>query len=169
MLQQSLPVYLGCGVTESLGFVPSESTPADDPSRRVPIRSPAKAPLPWMTDSKFESEDCLSALDEWLGSYGVTPWDLSGLPDLSELDGPVADDLTWTRKHRFAEFRSLKVSKQSAHHSQNEPFAPGIVIEELSNVSILPVESESATGSAKTVPASVFDFPTASSLGIDRL
>ena len=109
LLQQSLPLYLGCGLVANYGFLPSKFNPADDPTRQVPIRSPDKS-LPFWMDPNFEMqvEERLAHLDTWLKAQQASPWDLSGLPLLSELDADFDEDPSWDRLDRQKNFLKQK-------------------------------------------------------------
>ena len=101
ILQQSLPIYLGCSMNGSAGFLPSETNPADDPTRKVPLREPLKSALPWLDGSSDMSEsERLEQLDQWLTTYSTEPWTLSGLPGLQELSKPYEEANSWTSKTR---------------------------------------------------------------------
>lgn len=87
-LQQSLGVDLGCGMFGNAGYVPTELNTADDPTRGVAVRGPAKELSPALL--RFEDGDD-QALDEWLDSYGAGSYQCSGLPPLSELNEHALD------------------------------------------------------------------------------
>ena len=102
ILQQSLPIHLGCGVTFSNGFLPSEFNPGDDPTRFAALRKPSKVPEPWMDESvPCPKEVRLAELDKWLEKYKCGPWDMSGLPSLQELGRPYVEERDWTKTGRF--------------------------------------------------------------------
>lgn len=102
ILQQSLPIHLGCGVTFSNGFLPSEFNPGDDPTRFAALRKPSKVPEPWMDESvPCPKEVRLAELDKWLEKYKCGPWDMSGLPSLQELARPYVEEWGWTKTGRF--------------------------------------------------------------------
>ena len=125
LLQQSLPIHLGCGVTLTSGFLPSEFNPGDDPTRFAPLRKPSKKLEPWMDECEaFSDEERLAALDKWLESYKCSPWDMSGLPSLQELGRPYTEDDSWTKTGRFrSRFRSSSSSIRSADFPVSEPVA----------------------------------------------
>jgi hypothetical protein len=125
LLQQSLPLYLGCGLVANYGFLPSKFNPADDPTRQVPIRSPDKS-LPFWMDPNFEMqlEERLAYLDSWLESEAASPWDLSGLPLLSELDGEFVEDPNWDRTKRQKTFLKQKRSRR-CHSPVSDSLALG--------------------------------------------
>ena len=102
ILQQSLPIHLGCGVTFSNGFLPSEFNPGDDRTRFAALRKPSKVPEPWMDESvPCPKEVRLAELDKWLEKYKCGPWDMSGLPSLQELGRPYVEERDWTKTGRF--------------------------------------------------------------------
>lgn len=114
VLQQSLAIHLGCGMVNNVGFVPTESNPGDDPTRKLPVRAPVKALLPWLDGSTDMDDDRrLAELDKWLLSYGVSDWQLSGLPDFGELDQKVeADPLSKKLRRSKEHFKRQKVFKR---------------------------------------------------------
>ena len=183
VLQQSLAIHLGCGMVSNVGFVPTESNPADDPTRQVPVRLPVKALLPWLDDrTDLDSSARSVELDRWLLSYGVSDWQLSGLPDLSELDEKVDND-PLTRKLRRSKdyFKKRKMIKQQRCQDMQKVSQDSSIS---SAVEFLTVDSESyQDGSPPTVaPASVSSFrsirekpsagssfPSAEKKGLQRL
>lgn len=115
LLQESLAVHLSTSVVPSFGFLPSKENPADDPTRGVPLRSPVHELPEWMKkQSSFSPHEAVAELDKWLDARNSSPWHLSGLPDLSELDGDFVESQMWKRSCRQAEFlhkkRMLSVS-----------------------------------------------------------
>ena len=109
-LQQSLPTYLGCGLNNDHGYVPSELNSADDPTRHLTVRAPSKPKPLWL-----ESEDAeigKKGLDDWLDSYGCGCYENSGLPPFDDLYGDQGvlhvETSQERRMKRFREKRSLK-------------------------------------------------------------
>ena len=124
ILQQSLPIYLGCSMNGSPGFLPSETNPADDPTRKVPVRKPFKSPLSWLDSNNGMSDaDRLDELDRWLSSYSTEPWSLSGLPGLFELSQPYSEDDSWTSSARSKQYwRVRKGHLQNRTSKRNTQF-----------------------------------------------
>ena len=111
ILQQSLPIYLGCSMNGSTGFLPSETNPADDPTRKVPLREPWKSPLPWLdTSSEMSASERLDQMDQWLTTYSTEPWALSGLPGLQELSKPYEESNSWTARARSKQYWRIRKS-----------------------------------------------------------
>ena len=101
LLQESLAVHLSTSVVPSFGFLPSKENPADDPTRGVPLRSPVHELPEWMKkQSSFSPHEAVAELDKWLDARNSSPWHLSGLPDLSELDGDFVESQMWKRSCR---------------------------------------------------------------------
>lgn len=64
---KSLGIYLGAGLYESFGYLPSLVNVADDPTRKKAVRT-AIGPKPrWLVEA--EAGD-FTWMDEWLGSLG---------------------------------------------------------------------------------------------------
>ena len=109
-LQQSLAFHLGCALYSNSGYIPSEVNTADDPTRHLVVRGPSVALPEWMLSNDEQSG--LVGLDSWLAEYGVTPYELSGLPPFEELFGEASEDLHVWRKtsRRSRQRKGLLVS-----------------------------------------------------------
>ena len=117
ILQDSLPVHLGCNVITSAGFLPTEFNTADGPSQN---RSCGSKLLDW-PEGLFESLEAgrLDQLDAWLGSYGADPYSLSGLPALEELRREA--DLTGRRARTqlsSLSVQEVRVGSQAGRRTQ---------------------------------------------------
>lgn len=173
LLQESLPVHLGCGAIGNHGYLPSKENPADDPTRSVPIRSPVSPQPFWFDDSSACSfQDRLSEMDAWLADLKVSPWHLSGIPDLSELDGEFEEDATWLRSKRQKTFLnsqrrprskfSSKLVKIAEREDSSRAALPVCIFPEVSDPKVFP----------PSVPVETEDsllLPTADSLGLPHL
>ena len=107
ILQQSLAVHCGCGVTANGGYLPSALNPSDDPTRHVRIRTPVLEMPGWFPgqDPLAEESDELARFDAWLKSLQADPVQLSGLPPFSELYPAVEEDYLWTHRSKILELR----------------------------------------------------------------
>lgn len=111
-LKKSIPTVVGANVRGYYGFIRSKSNPADDPTRKQPVRKPTRLPPRWWTeaeDGRFEE------LDKFLEENLVHPTQVSELPDPKELladvqlDGRSSKDV---KKERGRRLRKERISKQ---------------------------------------------------------
>lgn len=73
ILQDSLPIHLGCGVISNGAFVPSAYNVADDPTRHREVRAPCKEPLQWLPEEFPDGErQRLVLFDTWLSEHVPT-------------------------------------------------------------------------------------------------
>ena len=77
LLRQSLAVYIGAGLYESFGYLPSLVNVADDPTRHRKIRSAISPKPDWLL---LAEQGDFSLLDEWLSSLGYDPLEVAQLP-----------------------------------------------------------------------------------------
>jgi hypothetical protein len=109
LLRESLPLHLSTSVVSNFGFLPSKLNPADDPTRGVPLRRPHVPQPSWLSaESNLSVEERLTKLDDWLESCEASPWDLSGLPPLEELDGEFEEGFEWMKSCRQKGFLKKK-------------------------------------------------------------
>ena len=118
VLQQSLPVHLGCGLISNGGYVPTDVNVADDPTRGKAIRPPACELPSWMPDcTELSFADRCCQLDESLVSLGADSFDLSGLPPFEELrtveSFPLLPSRSLRSKSYFAQKRAAKTARKS--------------------------------------------------------
>ena len=114
ILQQSLAVHCGCGVTSNGGYVASADNPADDPTRHATLRG-ASEDLPrwWPSESGEKGEeDEVAMFDAWLRHHQADPLQLSGLPDLLELQPELEEDFQWTIQSKVLSLRAQRKSKR---------------------------------------------------------
>ena len=211
-LQKSLAYYLGCGMVASYGFLPSAENPADDPTRHVPLRAPSSQQPLWLDgSSSLDEGERFRCLDEWLLKRASTPWELSGLPPLTELARRDCEDLQWKRSDRSRDFlrhrrRRRKVSDKTCF--MHDVFFPEKSVSEVNGAGVshsttpatshrkeelnLPTKSDASCDGAgrkmsssggvvddspgdflrgvfSNSDAAAFSFPTASSLGFEKL
>lgn len=77
ILRKSLGIYLGAGLYESFGYLPSLVNVADDPTRKKEVRA-AIGPKPrWLVEAEAGN---FTLMDEWLGSLGYDPLEVAQLP-----------------------------------------------------------------------------------------
>ena len=201
-LQKSLPVHLGCGMVPSYGFLPSAENPADDPTRKVPLRAPSRKQPDWLDPaSSLEKTERLRLLDIWLKEREATPWELSGLPPLTELAKDGCEDLCWKSSERRKDFWARKRHKVSngvgLHCIDFEKFAEvgrsstttaaiqGADLNSYAGMTVPSKQAEQSMSSSGARPEQPpddflrerfsnsvddkFSFPTAASLGVERL
>ena len=118
VLQQSLPVHLGCGLISNGGYVPTDVNVADDPTRGKAIRPPACELPSWMPDcTELSVADRCCQLDEFLVSLGADSFELSGLPPFEELrtveSFPLLPSRSLRSKSYFAQKRAVKTARKS--------------------------------------------------------
>lgn len=118
VLQQSLPVHLGCGLISNGGYVPTDVNVADDPTRGKAIRPPACELPSWMPDcTELSFADRCCQLDEFLVSLGADSFELSGLPPFEELrtveSFPLLPSRSLRSKSYFAQKRAAKTARKS--------------------------------------------------------
>ena len=121
-MKESIPQHIQYNVRPFYGYVESKRNPSDDPTRRVPIRTPEKQPEPWFADLLAGD---VRKLDEFLEEVGLSPMDVSELPPESELAARAPIDLRKTielRKQRRKEkvgkrLEKIGVLKQGAQES----------------------------------------------------
>ena len=116
VLQQSLPIHLGCGLISDAGYVPTDVNVADDPTRGKSVRRPSRDLPEWLKEhSSLSTPERCCRLDEFLVSFSADPFELSGLPDFDELRNedslPVASSRVLRSKMFFAGNRAKKASR----------------------------------------------------------
>ena len=116
VLQQSLPIHLGCGLISTAGYVPTDVNVADDPTRGKSVRRPSRDLPEWLKEhSSLSTPERCCRLDEFLVSFCADPFELSGLPDFDELRSedslPLASSRVLRSKMFFAKNRAKKVSR----------------------------------------------------------
>ena len=111
-------------------------------------------------------------MDAWLADLKVSPWHLSGIPDLSELDGEFEEDATWLRSKRQKTF----LNSQRRPRSKLSSKLVKIAEREDSSRAALPVCFFSEVSDPKVFPPSVpvetedsLLLPTADCLGLPHL
>ena len=92
-MRESIPQHIQYNVRPFYGYVESKRNPSDDPTRRVPIRTPEKQPEPWFADLLAGD---VRKFDEFLEDVGLSPMDVSELPPESELAARAPIDLRKT-------------------------------------------------------------------------
>ena len=116
VLQQSLPIHLGCGMISNAGYVPTDVNVADDPTRGKSVRRPSRDLPEWLKEhSSLSTPERYCRLGEFLVSFCADPFELSGLPDFDELRSedslPLASSRVLRSKMFFAKNRAKKVSR----------------------------------------------------------
>lgn len=81
-LRKSIPNHLGFNARPFYGFVRSKYNPGDDPTRRVPLRAPAKEEPTWWEPI---GQGNFSEFDQFLERVGARVEDMAGLPPEEEL------------------------------------------------------------------------------------
>lgn len=81
-LRKSIPNHLGFNTRPFYGFVRSKYNPGDDPTRRVPLRAPAKEEPTWWEPI---GQGNFSEFDQFLERVGARVEDMAGLPPEEEL------------------------------------------------------------------------------------
>ena len=87
LLRSSLANLLGSGLAGNYGYVPSLANVADDPTRGVAVRSPARG-LPEWWDSACGGD--FKVFDLWLQGLGYDPLQLAQLP-FDQIAEPIVD------------------------------------------------------------------------------
>lgn len=171
ILQQSLAIHCGCGVTSNGGYLPSALNPSDDPTRHVKIRSPILEVPDWFPGQSplLDEDDELARFDAWLKGLKADPVQLSGLPSFNELYPAVEEDYLWTHRLKMLKLRQkARGTKNSKlHHGGGVDSTGGV--EEPVEVAAPPLPSRESLGRRKLsglamsvlkkVPREQFMFP----------
>lgn len=121
LLQGSLATYLGANLVGNYGYVPSLANEGDDPTRNLPVRSPAQEPPEWWISA---CNGDFKLMYEWLRSLGYDPISVAKLPfetaagaNVDVVQHDFLADLRRVQKpERLAEFDR----KHPSHVSQPE-------------------------------------------------
>ncbi len=105
----------------NFGYVPSLANASDDPTRDLPVRSPAREPPSWWEPA---CSGDFGLLDEWLQKLGYDPISVAGLPfkpdaevDVDAVKGSFLADLRRVQKpERLAEFDRNRLSNGIVSH-----------------------------------------------------
>lgn len=169
ILQQSLAIHCGCGVTSNGGYVASADNPSDDPTRHAELRRPVQELPSWwpLGGDERKEQDQMAMFDAWLKHHKADPLQLSGLPDLLELQPELEEDFQWTRQSQILSLRARRKSKRDGASVRKDVASDACNKVDQKEVSRVPSAeslgrrrlSSEAIDVLRRVPRSQFIFP----------